>query len=79
MHEHADRDACMGHHVQSRLWVGSNGLEILVDNVVIMQVLHTGQCGSENCDSISLGKPTMLADSLEEFSANCKLEREIIR
>lgn len=46
--------------------------------MVIMQVLHTGQYGSENRDSISLGKATALANSLEEFSADCKLERKIV-
>jgi hypothetical protein len=50
-----------------------------VDNVVIMQVLHTGKYGSKNCDSISLGKATTLANSLKEFSADCELERKIVR
>jgi hypothetical protein len=50
-----------------------------VDNVVIMQVLHAGQYGSENGDSISLGKVTSLANSLKEFPTDCKLERKIVR
>ena len=57
----------------------SNVLEISVDNVVIMQVLHTGQYGSENRDSISLGKVTSLANSLKEFSTDRKLERKVVR
>jgi hypothetical protein len=59
--------------------LGNNVLEIPVDNVVVMQVLHTGQYGSQNCDSISLGEMTTLADSLKEFSADCELERKIVR
>jgi hypothetical protein len=59
--------------------VGSNVLEISVDNVVIMQVRHTGQYRSDNRDSISLGKATTLANSLKEFSADCELERKIVR
>jgi hypothetical protein len=50
-----------------------------VDNVVIMQVLHTGQYGVDNCDGISLGKATTLANSLKEFSADCELESKIVR
>ncbi len=49
-----------------------------MDNVVVMQVLHTGQYGSQNCDSISLGEVTTLADSLKEFAADCELERKIV-
>jgi len=59
--------------------VGSNVLEIPVGNVVIMQVLHAGQYGFQNRDSISLGKATALADTLKEFSTNCELESEIVR
>lgn len=47
--------------------------------MVIVQILHTRQYGSENRDGISFGKATALANSLEEFSADCKLERKIVR
>lgn len=69
----------MSRHKRGCKPVGRNPLEISVDNVVIMQVLHAGQDGSENGDSISLGKVTSLANSLKEFSTDCKLERKIVR
>ena len=47
--------------------------------MVIMQVLHARQYRSENGNSISLGKVTSLANSLKEFSTDCKLERKIVR
>lgn len=50
-----------------------------MDNVVIMQVLHAGQYGPDNRDSISLGKATALANSFKEFSADCELEGKIVR
>ena len=56
-----------------------NLLEISVDNVVIMQVLHTGQYRSDDRDSISLGKVTTLANPLKQFSADCELKGEIVR
>lgn len=46
--------------------------------MVIMQIRHTGQYGSDNRDSILLGKATTLANSLKEFSADCELERKIV-
>jgi hypothetical protein len=54
-------------------------LEISVYNVVIMQVLHAGQYGSDNRDSISLGKAATLANSLKKFSTDCELESKIVR
>ena len=45
---------------------------------MIMQVLHAGQYGPDNRDSISLGKATALANSFKEFSADCELEGKII-
>jgi hypothetical protein len=59
--------------------LGSNVLEISVDDVVIMQVPHTGQYGFDNRDGISLGKVTTLANSLKEFTADSELESKIVR
>jgi hypothetical protein len=57
----------------------ANVLEIPMDNVVIVQVLHAGQDGTENGDGIALGEATALAEPLKELSADGELEIEIIR
>ena len=59
--------------------VRSNVLEIPMDNMVLVQVLYARQHGSQNGDGIPLREVAALADPLKELTADCKLEREVIR
>ena len=50
------------------------GLQVTVDNVVLVQILNTGEDAAENAYGICLGELSALYYALKEFTPSRKLE-----